>query len=59
MLVTNGVEDGVKHTALLASPDLDLDTPPWPSVSRHAKDLVRRMLQVRRQDGNTWFALHA
>ena len=26
--------------------DLDLETPPWPSVSRHAKDLVRRMLQV-------------
>lgn len=25
--------------------DLDLDTPPWPQISRHAKDLVRRMLQ--------------
>lgn len=38
--------------SLLSAPnatDLDLETPPWPSVSRHAKDLVRRMLQVGRQ----------
>ncbi len=41
------------HHPCCSSTDLDLETPPWPSVSRHAKDLVRRMLQVGRRVGES------
>lgn len=33
------------HRPLPCPADLDFDTPPWPHVSRAAKDLVRRLLQ--------------